>query len=552
MTSASTLEGELKARGLRRGYLLYSASSTFIYNGLYVDSQTQVAIKVLTNLDQQSAARCRREAENQQLLRENPHIIHLYDYFYFEQSAGIHVFVLILQYVDKDLFKEITYRSRNTYPWSAAEILNIATDLIDVLASLQKLGMAHRDIKPQNLFITSNMSIMLGDFGSSTSLHILSSEYTIVGTPFYMSPELKNLMLDFTNISGTYNPVKSDVYSLGLTLLAMYKLSPPMTLTDLTRLQESTETELSAVSDRSLQTLLSYMLQIKPENRPDFTSLDEYCKGGNPSQALHYSMTLPIEQMACEHVLQGQTVYFIYPCHGNFCKNCIPAVAFLCSDGAKVWYQITCPICFARYDMATEDTVAVPADTAQVKTEEIAEIGEARLCLYCKQPLQLSLSRTHLDDMVQLDCGHEFCSRQCFLNFYEFASHGYTHLNVVCPLCSQCIPLPFAESIYGGHLQTEVTPHPSHLCVTCRVNTGTKLVHETHWYCLGCYTFLSQPKLYRCVECPDCLSTMKTEKPRRSERNRPQEPADTGCCCFGSSRNDAQEQETDDGHVEVG
>ena len=259
------LDEELRRKGLRRGSQLYSANSTLVFNGLYESSKVQVAIKALWNLDQQTAARCRREAENQQILPQHPNVLELYDYFYFESDPGCYVLVLILQYVEKDLYQDITYRSRNSCPWSNDEIMQVAKDLISVLAMLQKLGIAHRDIKPQNLFIDYNQRVMLGDFGSSTSFSMMTSEYTIIGTPFYMSPELKKLLLDITSTNGIYSPIKSDVYSLGLSLLSMYKLAPPVTLADLVTLQTATDQELTSITYQPLQALLGDMLRVKPE-----------------------------------------------------------------------------------------------------------------------------------------------------------------------------------------------------------------------------------------------------------------------------------------------
>jgi len=74
----------------------------------------------------------------------------------------------------------------------------------------------HRDLKTSNLFLCSNGVVKIGDFGISRILHgTLESAETIVGTPYYMSPEVcQNKPYSF----------KSDIWSLGCILYELCTL----------------------------------------------------------------------------------------------------------------------------------------------------------------------------------------------------------------------------------------------------------------------------------------------------------------------------------------
>ena len=51
--------------------------------------------------------------------------------------------------------------------------------------------MLHRDLKTQNIFLTGNNTVKLGDFGISKVLENTNNvAMTVVGTPYYMSPEV--------------------------------------------------------------------------------------------------------------------------------------------------------------------------------------------------------------------------------------------------------------------------------------------------------------------------------------------------------------------------
>ncbi len=75
-------------------------------------------------------------------------------------------------------------------------------------------GILHRDIKPENIMITSAGLVKLMDFGAAKgmTLNTHTAQGTVVGTPYYMSPE---------QINGEPLDARSDFFSLGVILYEM-------------------------------------------------------------------------------------------------------------------------------------------------------------------------------------------------------------------------------------------------------------------------------------------------------------------------------------------
>jgi serine/threonine-protein kinase len=73
---------------------------------------------------------------------------------------------------------------------SLGETLRLSDALLDVLGAAHDRGIVHRDVKPENVFLTSSGSLKMLDFGlARAGLRDESGKWWFVGTPGFMSPE---------------------------------------------------------------------------------------------------------------------------------------------------------------------------------------------------------------------------------------------------------------------------------------------------------------------------------------------------------------------------
>ncbi|HYJ47276.1 MAG TPA: serine/threonine-protein kinase, partial [Pyrinomonadaceae bacterium] len=158
-----------------------------------------------------------REARLLNHLR-HPALPRVSDYFADEQGE-----FLVMEYIaGEDLFEKLKER-RAAFPIS--EVLNWADQLLDALDYLhtQEPPVIHRDIKPQNLKLTSKGQIILLDFGLAKGSPGQSTTMMTSRSVFGFTPNFAPL----EQIQGTGTDPRSDLYSLGATLYYLMTGTPP-------------------------------------------------------------------------------------------------------------------------------------------------------------------------------------------------------------------------------------------------------------------------------------------------------------------------------------
>ncbi|XP_075513462.1 phosphoenolpyruvate carboxylase kinase 1-like [Primulina tabacum] len=146
------------------------------------------------------------------LLSGSPNILRLHGVY--EDDDYLH---LVTDLCDGgDLYDRLSSGHRFSEP-EAAEIIK---QLIIAVASCHRLGIAHRDIKPDNILFDSRGRLRLADFGSAAWFGVSEGGVMsgVVGTPYYVAPEV---------LMGRVYNEKVDVWSCGVILYIMLAGVPP-------------------------------------------------------------------------------------------------------------------------------------------------------------------------------------------------------------------------------------------------------------------------------------------------------------------------------------
>jgi serine/threonine-protein kinase len=176
-----------------------------------------VAIKILHERyvdDPEYLERFRREARAVARL-SHPNIVTVID----RGDDGGRQYI-VFEHVEGENLKELVTRTGRLPPRRALELV---IPVADGLAFAHEHGLVHRDVKPQNVLLSSEGEIKVTDFGIARSLdveHGVTQTGTVLGTSEYLAPE---------QASGEPVSPATDEYSLGVVLWELLTGEVPFT-----------------------------------------------------------------------------------------------------------------------------------------------------------------------------------------------------------------------------------------------------------------------------------------------------------------------------------
>eukprot|EP01063_Lacrimia_lanifica_P021806 TRINITY_DN2937_c3_g2_i1.p1 TRINITY_DN2937_c3_g2~~TRINITY_DN2937_c3_g2_i1.p1 ORF type:complete len:433 (+),score=165.55 TRINITY_DN2937_c3_g2_i1:119-1417(+) len=190
---------------------------------------------------------------------------------------------IVMEFADGgDLFQRI---SSLTAPMSEDIVLFIFAQICLAVKYLHARRILHRDLKSQNVFLTKDSVVKLGDFGLATALrHSVALSKSLCGTPNYLSPEL---------VTGRPYNNKADIWAMGCILYELvtqrFAFTGGTLQEIMTRIQCDQPAPIPTHYSEGLRSILSRMLCKEQAIRP---SIDALMRANVLKDALHRIQTM--------------------------------------------------------------------------------------------------------------------------------------------------------------------------------------------------------------------------------------------------------------------
>jgi hypothetical protein len=128
---------------------------------------------------------------------------------------------IVMELVEGETLRQLLSRG----PVKPTLALGILEQLLSAMAYAHARGIVHRDIKPDNVFVTPDGVVKLADFGiaSLASDSALTQAGTIMGTPGYMAPE---------QVTGEPVDARADIFAIGVLAYEMLTGKNPFGASD--------------------------------------------------------------------------------------------------------------------------------------------------------------------------------------------------------------------------------------------------------------------------------------------------------------------------------
>ncbi len=284
-----------------------------VYRGVHTKIGRVAAIKVLTQAARDSTGFVERffnEARIQASL-QHPNIATLYDFLEVQGQPCI-----VMEYVDGQTLSE---RIGPCGPLPLPDTLYVFSAVAEAIGYIHRHGIIHRDIKSNNIKISSAGQVKLLDFGIAKGLMSpgLTETGSVVGTLAYISPE---------QLSTGVSDARSDIWALGVLLYEMATGRVPF--------EEQT---LGALCDKIGRVEYAPPARVNPSTPREVANIITRCLKKNPAERYQTADALLLDvQQACALASVPKAAY---PDGGTLAAT--PVVAAEGSWARRNWLKLS-------------------------------------------------------------------------------------------------------------------------------------------------------------------------------------------------------------------
>lgn len=218
---------------------------------------------------------------DQRTNKTHPNIVRIFGYTSQDKQNFCSTLYKIAVYIEtnaRDLATELDDRINTRSNYTESDLLLVIENLVSGLSFFQTNESAHKDIRPFNIFVTEGQTYKISDPGLHPQRATgLSNAILGIGKSL-LAPELIS-EVPAQNFDVKYDEVKADVFSFGITALALATLTNPEEFYDYTEGKIKTELidskleQVKATYSFFTYELIKDCLTVDPAQRPDFVLL---------------------------------------------------------------------------------------------------------------------------------------------------------------------------------------------------------------------------------------------------------------------------------------